>query len=774
MLTRSTAVAGASLATIVSVLLALAPTAVYASSAAEPTPSVPDLAVEPEQFADEAARLPDGLVEALDRDVGITGAEYLATAELASRGLEAVEALLDAGVDVSSPRVNDGEFVVTAGSQGDLEAIMALGMTATLQEPSAPDLSELRFEPAADLHGGAPYVYTDGAGSYRCSTGFTGVNPGTGAHQLLTAGHCLGSADAPRRLLQMTAPGQTGIVAGTIGLPVPNSFRAGDGWDFGLVAVTGADVVSRPSVLTWGGGSGAPTSSTPLAVRDATRAVVGSTLCKSGSTTGWSCGPIVRAVDGAFVQTDESTGAGYVLDALVSCIRLDRGDSGGAAVVGSTAVGITAAYGLDSDGAICGRAGATVGLFAPLVAPFDGAQTATSLYGTAWEPLVAVAPPTITSFTTGATFGGDIIQGSLAHGTPRHRVEVVIDGGAPRVVSVASGGAWQVDISDLGPGAHSYVVKARWGAKSMSSTTSGSWSRFSSSRIAGTDRYSTAAKISKETFPNGASTVFIANGLSFPDALSAGPAAALFDGPLLLTDPRALPTAVTAELIRLQPDRVIIVGGASVVSAAVANALGAFGTVERWAGSDRYATSREIARRAFSNGSSVAYVATGASFPDALSAGAAGASIGAPVILVPGTAPTADAATLALLTGLGVTEIRIAGGPTVVSSGMARSLGSVATVRRLAGADRYGTSLAINADVVQRANEAFFTSGVNFPDALAGSVLAGLRGAPMYIARATCIEPSILTHMADIGASRTVLFGAVSVLGTGVAQLRSC
>ncbi len=751
------------------------------TSAAEASPlsgarqlDAPSISVVPEEFDDEAAQLPSQLVDALARDAGVTGAEYLASAELASQGLAAMDALLEEGVAIANPRLDDGEFVVTAVSRDDVAAAAAVGVSATLETPASPEFSALRFTAAADLYGGAPYVYSDGGGSYRCTAGFPGLNPSTRAPQLLTAGHCLGDAASPRRLLQMSAPGQSGLVGETIGAPVPNSFRSESGWDFGLVAVTGSGVVGKPGVLTWGGGAGAPLSSAPLVVRDATRAVVGSTICKSGSTTGWSCGPIVGTIGGAFVETDAATGSGYVIDALVACVRLDRGDSGGAALVGSTAVGVTSAFAIDNDGSICGRVGATVGLFVPLVAPFPGAQSAASLYGASWEPLVSVATPTISSFASGGTFGGDIIKGALPHGTIRHRVEISIDGGAPRTVPVAAGGAWQVDVSDLGPGAHTYSLKARWGQGSVSMTTTGSWSRFSSSRIAGTDRYATAAKISQETFPGGASTVFIANGLSFPDALSAGPAAALLNGPLLLTDPRALPSSVSTELNRLKPKRIIIVGGASVVSDAVARALRSFGAVERWSGADRYATAREIARRAFTNGASVAYIATGASFPDALSAGAAGANVGAPVILVPGTAPAADAATLDLLDDLGVTEIRIAGGPTVVSAGMARSLGSVATVRRLAGTDRYGTSLAINADVIDSASEAYFTSGVNFPDALAGSVLAGLRGAPMYIARATCIEPSILGHMTETGATRAVLFGAVSVLGTGVAQLRSC
>ena len=98
----------------------------------------------------------------------------------------------------------------------------------------------------------------------------------------------------------------------------------------------------------------------------------------------------------------------------------------------------------------------------------------------------------------------------------------------------------------------------------------------------------------------------------------------------------------------------------------------------------------------------------------------------------------------------------------------------VTTVRRLSGADRYATSLAINANAVRAADEVYLTSGVNFPDALAGSVLAGLRGAPMYISASTCVDPRIVDHIAQINATRAVLLGGSSVLGSRVARLTTC
>jgi hypothetical protein len=95
----------------------------------------------------------------------------------------------------------------------------------------------------------------------------------------------------------------------------------------------------------------------------------------------------------------------------------------------------------------------------------------------------------------------------------------------------------------------------------------------SADRIAGSDRFETAALISQQAFPDGSSRVFLANGMDYPDALSAAPIAAALDAPLLLTAPNTLPSVVVAELARLAPDQVVVVGGEGVVSPAVFSRL---------------------------------------------------------------------------------------------------------------------------------------------------------------------------------------------------------
>jgi hypothetical protein len=94
----------------------------------------------------------------------------------------------------------------------------------------------------------------------------------------------------------------------------------------------------------------------------------------------------------------------------------------------------------------------------------------------------------------------------------------------------------------------------------------------SASRIAGADRFQTAVEISKVAYPDGAPVVYLARHDQFPDALAAK---SLQDGPLLIVpscgDLADFP-AITAELARIDPDRVVALGGTAAICDAVLDA----------------------------------------------------------------------------------------------------------------------------------------------------------------------------------------------------------
>ena len=296
-------------------------------------------------------------------------------------------------------------------------------------------------------------------------------------------------------------------------------------------------------------------------------------------------------------------------------------------------------------------------------------------------------------------------------------------------------------------------------------------------RFAGDDRYETAVEISQEFFA-GVGRVYLATGTNYPDALSAAAAGGYLGAPVLLTTPDQVPAIVLAELNRLAPDEIVIVGSAAAVSVAVETQVAGVTsdpTVIRIGGVDRFETSRMIAEDAFpEDATTAAYLATGLNFPDALAAGPAAAHLDGPVILINGGSSTVDSATLATLTDLGVDSVKIAGNSLAISSGIESQLDALYTVTRNQGANRFETAVAINEDAFATSPTVFIATGLNFPDALAGAALAGFEDAPLYVSTAECIPESVYESIMDMNPGRIVLLGGLPSLGAGVEDLIMC
>lgn len=332
----------------------------------------------------------------------------------------------------------------------------------------------------------------------------------------------------------------------------------------------------------------------------------------------------------------------------------------------------------------------------------------------------------------------------------------------------------------VGDGCSSYGNRNFWRIYSdwFGSTTDIIPSGIEVTRIGGNDRYDVAVGVSSGNFEPGVDAAYIASGEVFPDAISAGPAAALAGGPVLLVPRDGVPDTVRAELGRLQPQRIIVVGGPGSVSDTVFAQLTEFAPeVERIGGADRYAVSRSLALAAFPEGSDVAYLATGAVFADALSSGAAAGSRSSPVILVDGKLDAVDADTWAVLERLGVAQVYVAGGPGSVSEGFVVSLRArlgAEAVTRFSGQNRFDVSAAVNRDAFPAAETFFVSSGVVFPDALSATPLAVASGAPLYVTQANCLDRAMLEHLVQSGATRLVIVGGPGSVTPAAASFRNC
>ncbi|MEA3510410.1 MAG: cell wall-binding repeat-containing protein [Actinomycetota bacterium] len=157
-------------------------------------------------------------------------------------------------------------------------------------------------------------------------------------------------------------------------------------------------------------------------------------------------------------------------------------------------------------------------------------------------------------------------------------------------------------------------------------------------RIAGPDRYATAAAVSHDTFSPGVDHVFVVTGETYPDGMSASPVAAALGAPVLLTHTHQLPAATRAEITRLSPKFVTIVGGTSGVSPAVETSIRDLGfDVKRVSGLDRYGTAAAISSAFFGPMTRPVILATGGAFPDALAGAAAAGNLGGPLLLTRST-----------------------------------------------------------------------------------------------------------------------------------------
>ena len=268
-------------------------------------------------------------------------------------------------------------------------------------------------------------------------------------------------------------------------------------------------------------------------------------------------------------------------------------------------------------------------------------------------------------------------------------------------------------------------------------------------RIAGIDRWDTAARLATTTFPQGAANVVLASGTSghFADALVGAYLAGQLGAPILLTSSNgAIPSATMTALSTLHPSTVYVLGQSNAVPAAQQDALVAAGYhVARIGGADRYETAKLVdetptAQPGTINGVKTATVVTGENFADATAAGSLSYAAKLPVIVT--TTNSLSPAAQATLTDLGIKQVVIAGGTGAVSAPTEAAInaGGVTTVFRAAGTDRSDTARLLADWGIAHAGMSdtgfVLASGDQFyggADALASGPFAGAMRSPILL-----------------------------------------
>ncbi len=300
-------------------------------------------------------------------------------------------------------------------------------------------------------------------------------------------------------------------------------------------------------------------------------------------------------------------------------------------------------------------------------------------------------------------------------------------------------------------------------------TTSAQAAGLDVARVAGADRFATAVEVSKAAWPEGAPVAFVATGRTFADAVAIAAAAGAV-GPVLLTQPDALPSVTAAELNRLDPSNIVVLGGPRAVSedvrlAIARNARGTAVAVDRIAGSDRFGTAIAIAQEINPN-PEVVYLADGYDFRASLVASAA-AGIRGGVLL------TTDAQALPgsvnnELARIQPTELVIVG---TVSSAVRQAASRWAGSTRVIDARTdEGLSVEVSQDVWAGTTDVLLASSADFPDALAAGAWAVKANVPLLLTNPAKLENVTACEIFRLEASGAVITGGPNAIKEAVAD----
>jgi putative cell wall-binding protein len=299
-------------------------------------------------------------------------------------------------------------------------------------------------------------------------------------------------------------------------------------------------------------------------------------------------------------------------------------------------------------------------------------------------------------------------------------------------------------------------------------------------RLAGPDRFGTAAAVAREVYPS-ASSVVVVDGRDahLVDGLVAGPLSGATRAPILLSWGSVLPAASVSELDRRGSvvRRAYVVGGEAAVPQEVVSVLRARGLeVVRLSGATRFETAAAVAREikrvtGMSVFSTVLASGAEANLVDALAASGPAAGELRPILLTePGKLPSI---TGQLLRELSASYVMTVGGPAAVSDSVlseVRALGF--RVGRVGGADRYETAAAIASafyPYLDVRDDVVLASGAqaNLVDALSAGAL---ERAVLLTPPTTLAKPTAAWLPQSVGRTLTVVGGTSAVATTVATQ----
>ncbi|HVM52903.1 MAG TPA: cell wall-binding repeat-containing protein [Acidimicrobiales bacterium] len=218
--------------------------------------------------------------------------------------------------------------------------------------------------------------------------------------------------------------------------------------------------------------------------------------------------------------------------------------------------------------------------------------------------------------------------------------------------------------------------------------------------------------------------------------------------------------------------------GALVAAALVAGTGTAGATADatgnRLAGPDRFSTARVVAEQTFPDGATVALLASGRSFADALAASYLSGAGQLPLLLTEPHGLPADLTDT--LRALNVEGVLVLGGTAAVNESVVDQLESEGfDVDRLAGDDRYETARRIAELLPQDAvgsfgagRAAIVATGEAFPDALAAGPLSASQGMPILLTEGGALNAHAQAALESLDIEQVLIAGGPAAVSDAV------
>ena len=268
-------------------------------------------------------------------------------------------------------------------------------------------------------------------------------------------------------------------------------------------------------------------------------------------------------------------------------------------------------------------------------------------------------------------------------------------------------------------------------------------------RFQGENRAKTAVNVQRHYFAN-TNKVILVNDNAYPDAISATNVS-MGKYPLLYTGKNSLSVETKSTLDKMFLDEIYLMGGVNTISKKVENKLKKnfpHAKITRIMGNNRYDTSAESAKTR-ANTTNLIFAA-GTNYADALYATSLAAHQNAPILLVSNEGLLQS--TKKFIQSIGnIDSVTIVGGEISVNQTVKNQIENLTKKRvtRLAGQDRYASSVEVAKRVNANPAEVITTSGEVFADALVSSTVAQKIKAPILLVKKDVLPLKVREYMKD-------------------------